>query len=1565
VGNQSVQTLTNKTLDADSNTITNIENADIKAAANIDRTKLASGTANAIVVNNGSGVISEANNISNSDSALTLTNLKHIELQSIDDSTVTGSNAAITAFSAGGIRLTNGSLVSISNIPTGSNGQQVTIFNRTGASVSIKNDALVGSANTRILTGTGADITMAADSALTLSYDSTTARWQVVGGSGSGGGSLPTLNPNIVAVTDGSGTLTSSAITTTELNTLSGYTGVLSTDISTLQTDVSGHTTQLTDLTGKVTALEDSGYGIVHEDNFENTNIVYNNSGVSFTNTLGVAGINKRVAYVTHSSAKYLVNEFDLPVKFRNKVLKISLDVMSTSTTGNVTIKLVNQAGDITTTQQIPTGSVAITANTTNLSNTISGLSASTVNSITLGSLISGAGIPSGAAVTALSPTTGSITINQPATATASGVTLRVAGGIKRFEYSFSVPYLSTTLGYRIDYLTETNCQTVVDNILIEQASIATTSYSLSQTTFNATNWTSYTPTFTGFGTPTGVEFEYRQVGENYEIRGKFVAGTTTATEARISLPTGATSAGTSIIPSLCLVGSSSQGDFQIAIEPSVTYMTLSDTTLGNINKANASTVVLTGNTVSFFASVPVSGLTASTTTTTTIPLTTAQLVQQSDSQATLQGYAGLGSTRTHIPYFTNIRPIVGTALRITNDSVNGLEVTALEDGYYNINLSGSSDISVNTYFGIGKNLTDFTTAISGRTTDATVLKSLLSSQTASTRDGWEMSWSGPLNAGDKVYPMADASIGSGTLGFFYFTVSKAGSLKQLNTSSDAKITIPTHSLRFEGASTRGSTDTAIVKFDTQAITQGDAWTVTNTAANGTVVTMKKAGKLNIYSNLKAPAGNPTIAITLNQTTLTAFPSNAEVKAMSTLVSSSFGSVSTSIDVVVGDIIRIVMDAVPATDSRNCLQLSLTETSIPANFSNVLPQWSQSDSCIQLRTANGYGSTNTKIRRFSNTVQNLGSDVGYFDDASLGAYFVINSDGIYSMTYTEVFNAASHFGITLNDTQGTTGLSSTTAANILAQAITSAANQTDSISAELYLPKGSVIRCHTEGDPSGTNGTLEAKFTISKIGKPNLTSVDVTPFVNMKTTDFDYLSFKALGSTMTDITAGEFRWAVGSISTTNKGIISIQDDSANTRTKFVAMKDCQLNISFTATLNTAGNVISIFKNGSSLINGNSANVGGQFSVVNGSLALNSGDFITISSGSALGSTDNVTLSIVATADNNATASPTQNVSSDTMSFVFKSTAITTSDPIGTFNTYTYAANTNTATIATTAPTQTTSSMNTNGIQVFGRAANTTSTAASPARVDIFIGTGLKSKQVDAYSALAKTSPINYDRGQINSTSDFGTLTYYNETTGILTIEAATYNLATTVNRTVGVDFNGATPTSGYFVFNASKSPSLVTIPNLVQRVAIIKDVKASGTNGGSAVGTTWTARDLNTIDDPTGIVTSLAGNSITLPAGQYYVESTSPFERVGATKTRLFSTTSSTTLLTSDSVFVLTTGDTNAKSIISGYINLTSAQTIQLQYFVSSAFATYGLGEGNSGAGVSDIFSQVKITKIK
>ena len=60
VGTSDSQTLTNKTIDAASNTISNISDTEISASAAIARSKLASGSANRVVVNDGSGVQSDA-----------------------------------------------------------------------------------------------------------------------------------------------------------------------------------------------------------------------------------------------------------------------------------------------------------------------------------------------------------------------------------------------------------------------------------------------------------------------------------------------------------------------------------------------------------------------------------------------------------------------------------------------------------------------------------------------------------------------------------------------------------------------------------------------------------------------------------------------------------------------------------------------------------------------------------------------------------------------------------------------------------------------------------------------------------------------------------------------------------------------------------------------------------------------------------------------------------------------------------------------------------------------------------------------------------------------------------------------------------------------------------------------------------------------------------------------------------------------------------------------------------------------------------------------------------------
>ena len=130
-------------------------------------------------------------------------------------------------------------------------------------------------------------------------------------------------------------------------------------------------------------------------------------------------------------------------------------------------------------------------------------------------------------------------------------------------------------------------------------------------------DWTSYTPTFTGFGTTTNNECFHKRRGSDLLLRCKFTSGTTTATEARVSLPNSLVSANTSIIPSLAIAGPVSTTDFastlfntNVLIEPNVGYVTFGwrSSTTSDLSKVSASTWIATGKSISFSATIPIQG---------------------------------------------------------------------------------------------------------------------------------------------------------------------------------------------------------------------------------------------------------------------------------------------------------------------------------------------------------------------------------------------------------------------------------------------------------------------------------------------------------------------------------------------------------------------------------------------------------------------------------------------------------------------------------------------------------------------------------------------------------------------------------------------------------------------------------------------------------------------------------------------------------------------------------------------------------------------------------------------
>jgi hypothetical protein len=135
-------------------------------------------------------------------------------------------------------------------------------------------------------------------------------------------------------------------------------------------------------------------------------------------------------------------------------------------------------------------------------------------------------------------------------------------------------------------------------------------------------------------------------------------------------------------------------------------------------------------------------------------------------------------------------------------------------------------------------------------------------------------------------------------------------------------------------------------------------------------------------------------------------------------------------------------------------------------------------SMVRLNTANGFGSTNTVIKRYSTTVTNQGSDITYADSATLGASFTINTTGVYGIAISVTGTTTNQGGISLNSTQLTTTISSITAANRLVSSSSYLGNAF-SASVTVYLTAGDVIRPHC--DTTATSNAALENFTITRV----------------------------------------------------------------------------------------------------------------------------------------------------------------------------------------------------------------------------------------------------------------------------------------------------------------------------------------------------------------------------------------------------------------------------------------------------------------------------------------------------
>lgn len=146
-------------------------------------------------------------------------------------------------------------------------------------------------------------------------------------------------------------------------------------------------------------------------------------------------------------------------------------------------------------------------------------------------------------------------------------------------------------------------------------------------------------------------------------------------------------------------------------------------------------------------------------------------------------------------------------------------------------------------------------------------------------------------------------------------------------------------------------------------------------------------------------------------------------------------------------------------------------------------------------------------------------------------------------------------------------------------------------------------------------------------------------------------------------------------------------------------------------------------------------------------------------------------------------------------------------------------------------------------------------------------------------------------------------------------------------------------------------------------VAIIKDQKAQGTNGGTFTSGAWQERELNTLTEIGDSDVSIAANVITLLRGKYLVEIECPAFGVGAHQCRLYDNDAGAAVAYGSTENGAISGNpVHSRSKLLHILEIAGTVHYKVEHKCETTIANNGFGQyGNLGP---EVYTQVKITKL-